>query len=343
MSLCHICGEKEATKTNSHLIPSFLVTPVCSYNQSGRRDSELMFTITSNGQNVYTGRDVPLEKYEEVFDTTKLTDERIENELKNNHATLDNIFCPSCEERLSKRLESPYSQCLRAKKSAEGDIAYMFWLSVFWRVSRFNQFNFRFTESKENEMRKALYDYFISKESGEKADGVIESCSFQYQIVEDEIETPIEERAIIGCYKDDVAFMMFGSYAVCASFEDVDPKNVGYCGFEDLFCDASINNGNGREQIQRIKHNVYLGSIDRYKQYYTQFFLEEEFSKLDLIWNKLELSGQMPMYLKLAYIQKLYDDEVKIGDRLLPERKVRILRELLSIYKLIDVFFPSHT
>lgn len=33
------------------------------------------------------------------------------------------------------------------------------WLSVFWRVSRFEQFDFRFSECRENEMRKALYGY----------------------------------------------------------------------------------------------------------------------------------------------------------------------------------------
>ena len=43
---CMICQENEATKTNSHVIPSFLVTMFTSYNGSGKRDTEVLFSIS---------------------------------------------------------------------------------------------------------------------------------------------------------------------------------------------------------------------------------------------------------------------------------------------------------
>ncbi len=52
---CLICAELDATKTNSHLIPSFMVAKVCSYDGSGKRDREVMFTMYLCKDRVYTG------------------------------------------------------------------------------------------------------------------------------------------------------------------------------------------------------------------------------------------------------------------------------------------------
>lgn len=52
--LCMICGENKATKTNSHIAPSFLMASFTSYNGLGKRDSEVMFTITNSKDSEYT-------------------------------------------------------------------------------------------------------------------------------------------------------------------------------------------------------------------------------------------------------------------------------------------------
>ena len=44
---CTICGIADATQKNSHLIPSFMVSKVCSYDGSGKRDKEVMITTWS--------------------------------------------------------------------------------------------------------------------------------------------------------------------------------------------------------------------------------------------------------------------------------------------------------
>lgn len=80
---CTLCRIRPATKLNSHIIPSFMIARVCSYDGSGKRDKEVMFTMSTYEDKVYTGQ-IPSTKLEELFDTDKLTDERIENELKFN-------------------------------------------------------------------------------------------------------------------------------------------------------------------------------------------------------------------------------------------------------------------
>lgn len=89
-----ICAENKATKTNSHIVPSFLMASFTSYNGFGKRDTEVMFTITNSKDSVYTGRSVSDMKIDQLFDKSKLTEERIENELSKNTVAQDFIFCP---------------------------------------------------------------------------------------------------------------------------------------------------------------------------------------------------------------------------------------------------------
>lgn len=63
---CLICNKEKATKTNSHLIPSFMIAKVCSYDGSGKRDKEVMFTMTSYEDKVFVGA-VPDTKLDELF------------------------------------------------------------------------------------------------------------------------------------------------------------------------------------------------------------------------------------------------------------------------------------
>ena len=117
-----ICQENEATKTNSHVIPSFLVTMFTSYNGSGKRDTEVLFSISDTKDSVYTGRAVPDTKIEDLFDTEKLTEERIQEELSKNIVAKDFIFCQQCEKRLADFLESPYAQNQRNGQNINDDV-----------------------------------------------------------------------------------------------------------------------------------------------------------------------------------------------------------------------------
>ena len=154
---CTICGIADATQKNSHLIPSFMVSKVCSYDGSGKRDKEVMITMSSYQDKVYLGA-VPDTKVEELFDKEKLTEERINKELKNNTATKDYIFCPKCEAKLSRYLESQYAEAINKGKDADNFVAYFFWVSIVWRMSISKQFQFSIPSEVEEKLGRCLQE-----------------------------------------------------------------------------------------------------------------------------------------------------------------------------------------
>lgn len=61
-----------------------------------------------------------------------LTDEELEGNI--NVLECDNLFCSRCETRFAL-LESEYAKFYRGEKAAvNARVAYLFWLSVFWRM-----------------------------------------------------------------------------------------------------------------------------------------------------------------------------------------------------------------
>lgn len=76
---CELCRRKVADKTNSHIVPSFIICRNASSDGSGKRNHELVYSIGKTVQ-IYTGNEVPLVVLERNFDN--LSDERIDEELK---------------------------------------------------------------------------------------------------------------------------------------------------------------------------------------------------------------------------------------------------------------------
>ncbi len=95
---CELCLRAVADKTNSHIIPSFIVCKTASSGGSGKRNHKLVYSIGKTIQ-VYAGNEVPYETFERNFDD--LSEERIEEELKKNTLSKDYIFCSSCEKAVS--------------------------------------------------------------------------------------------------------------------------------------------------------------------------------------------------------------------------------------------------
>ena len=88
---CLICGKADASKTNSHIVPSFLVSMYDSYDNSGKRGRDLQISITDIGRSTYVGA-IPSTKYDEIFNEDSLNDEKRIEELKNNPDARDYVF-----------------------------------------------------------------------------------------------------------------------------------------------------------------------------------------------------------------------------------------------------------
>lgn len=156
---CLICGNTDASKTNSHIVPSFLVSMYDSYDNSGKRGRDLQISITDIGRSTYVGA-IPSTKYEEIFNEDSLNDEKRIEELKNNPDAIDYVFCPTCEKLLADLLESPYADALKQNKGINSAIAYYFWISVIWRMNSCRKnFGFQLDKSTSEALHEMLLSY----------------------------------------------------------------------------------------------------------------------------------------------------------------------------------------
>lgn len=131
---CALCRLSEANEVGSHLAPNLLTAPAFSFDGKPKRDREIVdsFFINDCERNAtYYGREVSPVKI-----TTDLGHEMTEEEVDKNLNVLcfDHIFCKDCEKRFSI-IESAYADFYLKDKQIHPRVAYLFWLSVFWRMS----------------------------------------------------------------------------------------------------------------------------------------------------------------------------------------------------------------
>lgn len=329
---CALCRENDATKTNSHIIPSFLVAQICSYDGSGKRDKEVMFTMTPYEEKVYTGQ-IPDTKIQELFDQELLSEERIETELKNNTAAKDYIFCPICEKRLSDTLEAPYATYFKERKKIPEDVQYMFWLSIVWRLSVSQQFAFRIPFEKEEMIRKHLFDYMVAKEKGEAVTTIISNCPFVYRIIKRK-DKGNKAGYLGGRYNYDFNILSYtiGDYVLVASFSKELPEKYSYLGLEAYIAQAPINDSTAQEQYLEIDNETYDSLIREFIKSTALKRLSAEFEFADKCWESVRLPGKMPDIIKKSLIMKLYSEEVKQGDRHSKERYIELFNEVLQSF-----------
>lgn len=331
---CLICKKDKATKTNSHLIPSFMIAKVCSYDGSGKRDKEVMFTMTSYEDKVYVGA-VPDTKLDELFDQKILTEERIEEELKDNTASKDYIFCPTCEANLSKYLEAPYAEHLSTGKPINMELAYFFWLSIVWRMSISRQFQFALSNDIEQLLGDCLHEYMDALASGQKTDAIIEKCKFSYQLLRCPSYLPNGMAYLGGRYWEEkgILVLTLGDTILCVRFDGVKlPEDFSYIGLEEAIKLAHINKGTDKEECVKIENKIFEQAMTQIAEETALKRLFNEKEKADKMWQVVELPDVMPDNIFKVFIQALYSEDSKQGDRNTRERYVQIFNETLKFF-----------
>lgn len=133
---CCLCRKLPANKTGSHMVPNFLAHPTFSWDGKGKRFHEALnhdFINAPEKNCQFYGREVPEWRFAKGEGKEHITDEDIENNI--NQLEFDNEFCARCENRFGV-LESAYSQFYNGQqKKIHPRVAYLFWLSVLWRMS----------------------------------------------------------------------------------------------------------------------------------------------------------------------------------------------------------------
>ena len=135
-SRCCLCRFMPANKTGSHMVPNFLSHPTFSWDGKGKRFREaLNHEFLNHGELncQFYGREVPEWRFAKGMGKEEITDEDIEKNV--NQLEYDNEFCSHCEDRFEV-LESAYSQFYNgSQRKINPRVAYLFWLSVLWRMS----------------------------------------------------------------------------------------------------------------------------------------------------------------------------------------------------------------
>ncbi len=133
---CCLCRLMPANKTGSHMVPNFLAHPTFSWDGKGKRFHEALnhdFLNAPERNCQFYGREVPDWRFALGEGKDEVTEEDIEKNI--NQLEYDNEFCSSCEDRFSV-LESVYSQFYNGQqKNVHPRVAYLFWMSVLWRMS----------------------------------------------------------------------------------------------------------------------------------------------------------------------------------------------------------------
>lgn len=332
MDKCLICNENDATKKNSHLIPSFLVAMVVSYDHSYKRDKELMITISPHQSKIYTG-ELPDTKLEQIFDTANLTEERIATELSKNTVALDNIFCPTCESHLSVYLETPYSSKTQRDAKISDNISLFFWLSIVWRMSFNGNHGFKLPSDIEDALHDNLKAFFQLKEEDGDVNPLVNKVHFNYRSINCKDYCKFNGGYIYSQYdkENNVLTIMIGDICICVTF-DVEnlPEDYSFFWLENYIKEAPYNNGKKEEIVHPVSIEDYKSSIQEFVQYASSIRKREDFELLDQMWKMSSRLFFMPIRMKIKFMEMLYDDKIKLGERHTPQRYVDIFNYLID-------------
>ena len=337
---CLLCKETDATKTNSHIVPSFLVANVCSYDGSGKRDKEVMFTITPTKTTLYTGQ-LPDTKIEEIINTKNLTDERIENELMQNTASKDYIFCPDCESKLSVWLETPYSTYHKSGKAISPDVSFFFWISIIWRMSISQIFGFELPTELENHLGAVLNRYLDCKTNGlehEKIEHLVKECNISYKILRCPSFLPRNSGFMGAIYSKEYNILSFilGDTIVCVPFDGTISDSYSFWGAEKEMIAAPNNNGLEPEKILEVSEDfvksINSNFIKKFAHIKVKFY--QKFA--NDVWRELGLSGNIPRKIFKSFMESLLSEHTKLGDRHSSKNITNVLRQTLIDFGILS-------
>lgn len=139
MEKCGLCQVNEANKKGTHVIPYFLLKSMLLSAGSKRAEGkEFTFQISSHDTDFHVGRGVSAAEIDDLVGKGQDADELA---AKTDPHIVDNVWCFKCE-RLFSGIEEYYSKRAQFVESeellentCESSLAFLFWSSVFWRIS----------------------------------------------------------------------------------------------------------------------------------------------------------------------------------------------------------------
>lgn len=316
---CELCNKAVADKTNSHIIPSFIVCHTASADGSGKRNHELIYSI-GKVVHAYIGNEVSQDALDRNFDD--LTDERIEEELSKNVCSKDYVFCSSCETALGNYLESPYA----ANKKRDTQMSYFFWMSIVWRL---NHFGYIAPNSScmpkfiSTELRKSLNDYLQAKKNGANTSCIKQKYPFYYSILRCDGYSKEGGGAIYAEYNkaERILSVALGDIIACFLFKgDALPDVYRFLGVENELKKAPLNNGNRLEVVSNVSSDVFDRAYRILIEKTKPIYINNEINTIHWLWHNLGKTHDMPSphpseYFMRRCIEIIHDSRKKPGER----------------------------
>lgn len=224
---CYLCNEREGSFKGSHLAPNFLIQPFLTSGNIVKRDKEIVTEISfnENKKDRKWGRSVSPEEVREQFGD--VPDEELVK-MKSHALTRDFFFCHDCENRFGY-LETTYATYFSDKKNTVNPIiSYLFWLSVFWRLSKANMC-LKMSDDDENFIRKILDESIpYSFKETKELNSINQPMTYCYTIIHC-VDTKSERNVILGGHQQHSPYsLVIGPYIITLYKNQEDAKDVPY-------------------------------------------------------------------------------------------------------------------
>lgn len=197
------------------------------------------------------------------------------------------------------------------------------------------QFQFALPEDIELNLGECLKEYIEAVANKQDVTPIIEKCCFSYRLLRCPSYLPNGLAYFGGRYKDNtkILTLTLGDTILCANFDKQNielPNDYNYLGLEDVIKSAPVNLGKDSQQCVNVENKTFEAAM-------LQMVKETAFKRLlnekelaDKIWNAVGLPDNMPDEIFKSFMERLYSEEVKQGDKKTSERYVQVFNETLE-------------
>jgi hypothetical protein len=315
---CKLCRLNKADKTGSHFLPHFLLKRIDNIDGSTARDKELGFLIGERDTTSYIGRAVLPEQFEEVFG--ELSEE--EAKAMKNPSVEDYVFCKDCETKFSA-IEGEYSKTIGYYNGESEyvnkilkELAFLFWVSVLWRVSISKKYGLILIEGEEELLRSFLINHLKEKVSDiniAQIEGDQQGMKLAYRL----IRCPqYPDPTFLLCHwkHTNPYTILIDEYVLFFYFNSdmIDKTKQDFFGFENYLNKPSTNTLKQGERIMPIKESEFKNCLWNLAIYLADARLKHYNWLFDEIYKKLQ-GTLMPEDLKKAILNEIMSEEKKLG------------------------------
>lgn len=318
MATCALCHQREADKTGSHLVPFFLMRTVDNVDGRKERNMELGFELGKGHVISYFGGGVLPERLEPVYG--EISDEDIANSRSS--MIVDHLLCSHCETRLGK-LESFYSATLTKtgqgtyQSTKDGFHAFLFWISIFWRLSASDKKAYHLSEIDEAHLRIILDGGMDVEDTGDYIGRLgKEVTGIRYRVMRaaDYVKTNPGWVYLNSDNNDPYCFAI-GEFVVALYIDEMktDTTNQAFLGLENDLLTTPLNDCTADENILGIA----IERLQAANAVTVDFWKDDFLTNLNEMCDQVHLmfigKGEMAPEVKRQIVAELTADEQLLG------------------------------